>query len=149
MRRRSLSVLFGDKACAFDPNLVALLDEAGDVLRRRGTKVQRLRLTGGTCEATAYLTFGLEAADALGRHGDAFIRLAFPVTVAYGAAALAAAAVLARRLRGRSGRELLGAINAAVAVATAAFELALLLGDKSPELPAPLPIILGSFECSI
>lgn len=56
------TIRLGDKACAFDPNLVALLDEAGDVLRRRGTKVQRLRLTGGTCEATAYLTFGLEAA---------------------------------------------------------------------------------------
>jgi endoglucanase len=56
------TIRLGDKACAFDPNLVALLDEAGDRLRRRGTKVQRLRLTGGTCEATAYLTFGLEAA---------------------------------------------------------------------------------------
>lgn len=56
------TIRLGDKACAFDPNLLALLDEAGDALRRRGTKVQRLRLTGGTCEATAYLTFGLEAA---------------------------------------------------------------------------------------
>ena len=56
------TIRLGDKACAFDANLIALLDEAGDKLRRRGTKVQRLRLTGGTCEATAYLTFGLEAA---------------------------------------------------------------------------------------
>jgi endoglucanase len=56
------TIRLGDKACAFDPNLIALLDEAGDKLRRRGTKVQRLRLTGGTCEATAYLTFGLESA---------------------------------------------------------------------------------------
>jgi putative aminopeptidase FrvX len=59
---RGPTIRLGDKACAFDPNLLALLDEAGDALRRRGTKVQRLRLTGGTCEATAYLTFGLEAA---------------------------------------------------------------------------------------
>jgi endoglucanase len=56
------TIRLGDKAAAFDPNLVALLDEAGERLRKRGTKVQRLRLTGGTCEATAYLTFGLEAA---------------------------------------------------------------------------------------
>ncbi len=56
------TIRLGDKACAFDPNLIALLDEAGEALRRRGTKVQRLRLTGGTCEAAAYLTFGLEAA---------------------------------------------------------------------------------------
>jgi endoglucanase len=56
------TIRLGDKACAFDANLIALLDEAGEKLRRRGTKVQRLRLTGGTCEATAYLTFGLESA---------------------------------------------------------------------------------------
>jgi endoglucanase len=56
------TIRLGDRACAFDPNLIALLDEAGERLRKRGTKVQRLRLTGGTCEATAYLTFGLEAA---------------------------------------------------------------------------------------
>ncbi|HXS99347.1 MAG TPA: M20/M25/M40 family metallo-hydrolase [Elusimicrobiota bacterium] len=56
------TIRLGDKACAFDPNLLALLDEAGDALRKRGAGVQRLRLTGGTCEATAYLTFGLEAA---------------------------------------------------------------------------------------
>jgi len=56
------TVRLGDRACAFDPNLVGLLDDAAANLRRRGTKVQRLRLTGGTCEATAYLTFGLEAA---------------------------------------------------------------------------------------
>ncbi len=56
------TIRLGDKACAFDPNLVALLDDAAERLRKRGTKVQRLRLTGGTCEATAYQTFGLEAA---------------------------------------------------------------------------------------
>lgn len=56
------TIRLGDKACAFDPNLVALLDEAADALRKRGAKVQRLRLTGGTCEATAYQTFGYEAA---------------------------------------------------------------------------------------
>jgi len=56
------TIRLGDKACAFDPNLVALLDEAAERLRARGAKVQRLRLTGGTCEATAYQTFGLEAA---------------------------------------------------------------------------------------
>ncbi|MBI3566207.1 MAG: M20/M25/M40 family metallo-hydrolase [Elusimicrobia bacterium] len=56
------TIRLGDKACAFDPNLVGLLDDAAARLRRRGTKVQRLRLTGGTCEATAYQTFGYEAA---------------------------------------------------------------------------------------
>ncbi|MFI5347803.1 MAG: M28 family peptidase [Elusimicrobiota bacterium] len=56
------TIRLGDKACAFDPNLLALLDDAGANLSKHGTKVQRLRLTGGTCEATAYLTFGLEAA---------------------------------------------------------------------------------------
>lgn len=55
------TIRLGDKATAFDPNLTALLDEAGDSLRKRGGKVQRLRLTGGTCEATAYLAFGFEA----------------------------------------------------------------------------------------
>ncbi|MFX7548949.1 hypothetical protein ABTJ50_21645, partial [Acinetobacter baumannii] len=59
---RGPTIRLGDKACAFDPNLVALLDDAAARLRRRGVKVQRLRLTGGTCEATAYQTFGLEAA---------------------------------------------------------------------------------------
>jgi putative aminopeptidase FrvX len=59
---RGPTIRLGDKACAFDPNLVALLDDAAERLRRRGTAVQRLRLTGGTCEATAYQTFGLEAA---------------------------------------------------------------------------------------
>lgn len=49
-------IRLGDKATLFDPNLTALLDEAA-----RGLKVQRLRLTGGTCEATAYLAFGYEA----------------------------------------------------------------------------------------
>lgn len=55
------TIRLGDKAAAFDPNLTALLDDAAQVLRKRGTKVQRLRLTGGTCEATAYLAFGYEA----------------------------------------------------------------------------------------
>lgn len=55
------TIRLGDKATAFDPNLTALLDDAGDALRKRGAKVQRLRLTGGTCEATAYLAFGYEA----------------------------------------------------------------------------------------
>ncbi|MFI5363074.1 MAG: M20/M25/M40 family metallo-hydrolase [Elusimicrobiota bacterium] len=59
---RGPTIRLGDRACAFDPNLIALLDEAAKRLRRRGGKIQRLRLTGGTCEATAYLTFGLEAA---------------------------------------------------------------------------------------
>lgn len=49
----------GDKACAFDPNLVALLDAAARAVKVR---TQRQRLTGGTCEATAYLAFGYEAA---------------------------------------------------------------------------------------
>ena len=56
------TIRLGDKAAAFDQNLIGLLDEAALRLRRRGTKVQRLRLTGGTCEATAYQAFGLEAA---------------------------------------------------------------------------------------
>ena len=56
------TIRLGDKATAFDPNLVALLDEAATGLKKAGTKVQRLRLTGGTCEGTAYLAFGLEAA---------------------------------------------------------------------------------------
>jgi endoglucanase len=55
------TIRLGDKATAFDPNLTALLDDAAEILRKRGTKVQRLRLTGGTCEATAYLAFGLES----------------------------------------------------------------------------------------
>ncbi len=61
---RGPTVRLGDKACAFDSNLVELLDDAAARLRRRGRRVQRLRLTGGTCEATAYQTFGLEAAGA-------------------------------------------------------------------------------------
>lgn len=52
----------GDKSTIFDPNLVALLDEAGAVLKSRGLKVQRTRLTGGSCEATAYLSYGYETA---------------------------------------------------------------------------------------
>lgn len=55
------TIRLGDKATAFDPNLTALLDDAAEGLRKRGTKSQRLRLTGGTCEATAYLAFGYEA----------------------------------------------------------------------------------------
>jgi putative aminopeptidase FrvX len=56
------TIRLGDKASAFDPNLVALLDAAAANLKKRGRKTQRLRLTGGTCEATAYQAFGLEAA---------------------------------------------------------------------------------------
>jgi endoglucanase len=59
---RGPTIRLGDKACAFDPNLLSLLDDAAARLRKRGTRVQRLRLTGGTCEATAYLAYGLEAA---------------------------------------------------------------------------------------
>ena len=55
------TIRLGDKATAFDPNLTALLDEAAEVLKKRGTRTQRLRLTGGTCEATAYLAFGFES----------------------------------------------------------------------------------------
>jgi endoglucanase len=58
---RGPTIRLGDKATAFDPNLTALLDDAAANLKKRGTRVQRLRLTGGTCEATAYLAFGLEA----------------------------------------------------------------------------------------
>jgi endoglucanase len=58
---RGPTIRLGDKATAFDPNLTSLLDDAAEVLRKRGAKVQRLRLTGGTCEATAYLAFGYEA----------------------------------------------------------------------------------------
>jgi endoglucanase len=49
-------IRLGDKATLFDANLTAVLDEAA-----RGMKAQRLRLTGGTCEATAYLAYGYEA----------------------------------------------------------------------------------------
>lgn len=56
------TIRLGDKATAFDPNLLALLDDAAGRLKARGSKVQRLRLTGGTCEATAYLVFGFESA---------------------------------------------------------------------------------------
>lgn len=52
----------GDKSTLFDPNLVALLDEAGAALKARGLKIQRARLTGGSCEATAYLSYGYETA---------------------------------------------------------------------------------------
>lgn len=54
-------VRLGDKACLFDGNVSELLDEAAGVLKRRKTPVQRLRLTGGTCEATAYQAFGYES----------------------------------------------------------------------------------------
>lgn len=53
-------IRLGDKACLFDANLVALLDSAAASLK--GVPVQRLRLTGGTCEATAYQAYGYEAA---------------------------------------------------------------------------------------
>lgn len=59
---RGPTIRLGDRATAFDANVIALLDEAAGRLRRRGTKVQRLRLTGGTCEGTAYAAFGFEAA---------------------------------------------------------------------------------------
>jgi putative aminopeptidase FrvX len=55
---RGAVIRLGDKATVFDPNATALLDEAA-ALRRR--PIQRLRLTGGTCEATAYLGSGYEA----------------------------------------------------------------------------------------
>lgn len=61
MPGRGPTIRLGDKATAFDPNLTALLDDAAAALRKRGAKVQRLRLTGGTCEATAYLAFGYES----------------------------------------------------------------------------------------
>lgn len=51
----------GDKACLFDGNLTALLDDAAGALRKRGVRCQRARLPGGTCEATAYLASGYEA----------------------------------------------------------------------------------------
>lgn len=47
----------GDRMSLFDPNLLALLDGAGEAV-----KCQRTRLTGGSCEATAYLAFGYETA---------------------------------------------------------------------------------------
>lgn len=56
------TIRLGDRASAFDLNLVALLDAAAAKLKKRGTRVQRLRLTGGACEATAYLAFGFESA---------------------------------------------------------------------------------------
>ncbi|MBI4348910.1 MAG: M20/M25/M40 family metallo-hydrolase [Elusimicrobia bacterium] len=54
-------IRLGDKACLFDPNLTALLDDAAAALKGRGIACQRTRLTGGTCEATAYLAAGYEA----------------------------------------------------------------------------------------
>mgnify|MGYP001614370597 CR=1 FL=1 len=55
-------IRLGDKASIFDSNLVALLDGAAARLKKRRIPVQRKRLTGGTCEATAYLAFGYETA---------------------------------------------------------------------------------------
>jgi endoglucanase len=55
-------IRLGDKAALFDGNLVALLDGAALALKRRRIPVQRKRLTGGTCEATAYQSFGYETA---------------------------------------------------------------------------------------
>jgi endoglucanase len=55
-------IRLGDKALLFDANLVALLDQAAVVVRKKGMSVQRRRLLGGACEATAYQTFGYEAA---------------------------------------------------------------------------------------
>lgn len=53
-------IRLGDKATIFDGNAAALLDAAAKKVK----KVQRLRLTGGTCEATAYLAWGFEAGGA-------------------------------------------------------------------------------------
>lgn len=58
---RGPTIRLGDKATTFDPNLTALLDSAAENRRKRGAEIQRLRLTGGTCEATAYLAFGYES----------------------------------------------------------------------------------------
>ncbi len=52
----------GDKSSLFDPNLIRLLDESAQSLKRRGMKSQRLRLTGGTCEGTVFTAFGYETA---------------------------------------------------------------------------------------
>lgn len=54
-------VRLGDKACLFDATATTLLDDAAAALKKRKVRTQRLRLTGGTCEATAYLAFGYEA----------------------------------------------------------------------------------------
>ncbi|MDD5657005.1 MAG: M28 family peptidase, partial [Elusimicrobia bacterium] len=55
-------IRLGDKATCFDPNLISLLDQAAAALKKRGVAVQRRRLIGGTCEATAYLAYGYETA---------------------------------------------------------------------------------------
>ncbi|MFA6003000.1 MAG: hypothetical protein WC881_02925 [Elusimicrobiota bacterium] len=55
-------IRLGDKACMFDPNLIALLDAAAARLKARRIRTQRRRLIGGTCEATAYLAHGYETA---------------------------------------------------------------------------------------
>lgn len=59
---RGPTIRLGDKASQFDLNLLAVLDAAAEKLKKRGTKTQRLRLTGGTCEGTAYQAFGYESA---------------------------------------------------------------------------------------
>jgi endoglucanase len=55
-------IRLGDKATLFDANLIGLLDQAAALVGKKGVAVQRRRLTGGTCEATAYQSFGFEAA---------------------------------------------------------------------------------------
>lgn len=57
-------IRLGDKATVFDGNANALLEAAAARLKARGKRTQRLRLTGGTCEATAYLAWGFEAGGA-------------------------------------------------------------------------------------
>ncbi|MBI4424186.1 MAG: hypothetical protein HY554_10690 [Elusimicrobia bacterium] len=55
-------IRLGDRMTLFDANLLQLLDDAAEAERRRGVRSQRTRLTGGACEATAYLAFGYESA---------------------------------------------------------------------------------------
>jgi endoglucanase len=55
-------IRLGDKALLFDANLIGLLDQAAAVVGKKGMAVQRRRLIGGTCEATAYQSFGYETA---------------------------------------------------------------------------------------
>ncbi|MBI5622687.1 MAG: M20/M25/M40 family metallo-hydrolase [Elusimicrobia bacterium] len=52
----------GDKTGLFDSDLLAFLEESAERLRKKGLRFQRTRLTGGTCEATAYQAFGFQAA---------------------------------------------------------------------------------------
>lgn len=58
------TIRLGDRVSVFSADLVSLLDESAAKLKSRGVKTQRLRLTGGACEATAYQTFGYESAGA-------------------------------------------------------------------------------------